>query len=167
MIDLATREGAAAIAREMVPKLLGATSRAEQPDLEDAVHRLIQMNSTEGIVAALRALKSRPDSTPLLSTINCPTLVISGDEDVIIPPKEAEALHRAIPGSTLKIFPRVGHLSNLETAAAFFGRRSCCRDGSVSTVRAHAAGCARTVENRPVPLYCTRWIYSCPKRSRS
>jgi len=119
MIDLATREGAAAIAREMVPKLLGATSRAEQPDLEDAVHRLIQMNSTEGIVAGLRALKSRPDSTPLLSTISCPTLVISGDEDVIIPSKEAEALHRAIPGSTLKIFPKVGHLSNLETASAF------------------------------------------------
>lgn len=119
MIDLVTREGAGAVGREMVPKLLGETSRSNQPDLEDAVHRLIQMNSTEGIVAALRALKGRPDSTPLLSTISCPTLVVSGDEDVIIPSKEAEAMHRAITGSTLTIFPKVGHLSNLESASAF------------------------------------------------
>jgi len=119
MIDLANREGAGAIAREMVPKLLGATSRSNQPDLEDAVHRLIQMNSTEGIVSGLRALKTRPDSTPLLGAITVPTLVISGDEDVIIPSKEAEGLHKAIPGSRLVIFPKVGHLSNLETAGEF------------------------------------------------
>jgi len=119
MIDLVMREGAAAIAREMVPKLLGATSRANQPDLEDAVHRLIHMNSPEGIAAALRALKTRPDSTPLLAGITCPTLVISGEEDVIIPPKEAQTLQAAIPGSKLTVFPKVGHLSNLETPNEF------------------------------------------------
>lgn len=119
MIDLANREGTAAIAREMVPKLLGASSRADQPDLEEAVTRLIRMNSVEGIVAGLRALKTRPDSTPLLAGITCPTLVISGDEDVIIPVKDAESMHTAIPGSTLNVLPKVGHLSNLEATAAF------------------------------------------------
>jgi 3-oxoadipate enol-lactonase len=119
MIDLANREGAAAIAREMVPKLLGATSRANQPDLEEAVTRLIRMNSTEGIVSGLRALKARPDSTPLLNSIACPALVISGDEDAIIPVKDAEAMHAAISGSTLTVLPKVGHLSNLESATNF------------------------------------------------
>jgi pimeloyl-ACP methyl ester carboxylesterase len=122
MVDLVNREGPAAIAREMVPKLVGATSRADQPDLEDAVTRLIRMNSTEGIVAGLRALKTRPDSTPVLGAVSCPTLVISADEDVIIPVKEAEAMHAAIPGSTLTVFPKVGHLSNLEASADFSTR---------------------------------------------
>jgi 3-oxoadipate enol-lactonase len=119
MIALARSEGPAAIAREMLPKLLGATSRSSQPDLEEAVRRLILMNSVEGIVAGLGALKTRPDSTPLLAGITCPTLVISGDEDVIIPSKEAEALHQSILGSTLSVFPKVGHLSNLEAPAEF------------------------------------------------
>lgn len=119
MIDLARREGPAAIAREMVPKLLGATSKANQPDLEDGVRRLIEMNSSDGIVSALQALKGRPDSTPLLSTISCPTLVLSGDEDVIIPAAEAEAMHRAIAGSSLAVLPKIGHLSNLEAPALF------------------------------------------------
>jgi pimeloyl-ACP methyl ester carboxylesterase len=107
------------LAREMVPKLLGATSKANQPDLEDAVRRLIEMNSSDGIVSALQALKGRPDSTPLLSTISCPTLVLSGDEDVIIPAAEAEAMHRAIAGSSLAVLPKIGHLSNLEAPALF------------------------------------------------
>jgi 3-oxoadipate enol-lactonase len=119
MIALAGQEGAEGIAREMLPRLLGATTRAEQPDLEVAVRRLILVNSTEGIVAALGALKTRPDSTPLLATITCPTLVISGEEDVIIPPAEAEAMHHAIPVSALAVLPRAGHLSNLEAPSTW------------------------------------------------
>jgi 3-oxoadipate enol-lactonase len=113
-IDLARREGPEAIARDMVPRLLGATSRRQQPDLEDAVRRLIVVNSTDAIVTALGALKSRPDSTPMLPDIACPALVITGDEDVIIPVTEAEAMDRALPRSTLNVMPRIGHLSNLE-----------------------------------------------------
>ena len=114
MIALARTEGPAGIAREMVPKLLGATTRSNQPDLEDAVRRLIIVNSVEGIATALGALRTRPDSTPLLPSISCPTLVIHGDEDAIIPVAEAEAMQRAIPGASLAVLPRVGHLSNLE-----------------------------------------------------
>lgn len=121
MIELANREGAAGVAREMLPRLLGETTRREQPDLEDAVRRLILVNSTEGIVAALGALKTRPDATPMLPQVACPTVIIAGAEDVIIPVAEAEAMHDAIPNSSLVVIPRVGHLSNLE-APALWGR---------------------------------------------
>ena len=116
MIELANREGATGIAREMLPKLLGKTAQGEQPDLVDAVRRLILMNSTEGIVTALGALRDRPDSTPLLATIAVPALVIAGAEDTVTPVAEAEVMHRAITGSQLVTLPRVGHLSNLEDA---------------------------------------------------
>jgi len=113
------REGATALAREMVPKLLGATTRSQQPDLVDVVTHLIEMNSKEALIAAVRALKERPDSTPMLASIACPTTIVAGEEDTIIPMSDVEAMKSAIPKARLVLLPRVGHLSNLEAPAAF------------------------------------------------
>ena len=48
-----------------------------------------------------------------------PTLVVVGEEDVITPPSEGEAMHGAIVGSALELIPKAGHLANLENPAAF------------------------------------------------
>jgi 3-oxoadipate enol-lactonase len=119
LVELAVREGSSGIAREMLPKLLGATSRRDQPDLEDAVRRLILVNTPDAIVAAVQALKSRPDSTPLLASITCPTLILCGEEDALTPMIDSEAMHGAIPGSRLVRLAGAGHLSNLENPIGF------------------------------------------------
>jgi pimeloyl-ACP methyl ester carboxylesterase len=119
MIELAKREGPEGVAREMVPRLLGETTRRDQPDLAEAVRRLILVNSVDGIVSALGALKAREDSTPGLGEIGCPALVITGDEDAIIPVSEAEVMARGIPNASLVVLPKVGHLSNLEDPSAW------------------------------------------------
>lgn len=119
LIALVGREGSAAIAREMGPKLLGATTQREQPDLADAIDRMIRMNSPEAIAAALAAMRERPDSTPRLPTITCPTTIVTGDEDTIILPAESASMHAAIPGSRLIVIPKVGHLSNVEGSDLF------------------------------------------------
>ncbi len=119
LIALVGREGPAAIAREMVPKLLGATTQREQPDLADAIDRMIRMNSSEALAAALAAMRDRPDSTPLLPAITCPTTIVTGDEDTLIPPAESAAMHALIPGSRLVIIPRAGHLTNVEGTGHF------------------------------------------------
>ena len=113
-IALVQREGAAGIAREMSPKLLGDSTRRGQPDLEEAVKRLILVNSPDAITAALGALRDRPDSTSLLPSIAVPTLVIAGDEDAIVNITESRNMQEAIPGSTLVTLARTGHLGNLE-----------------------------------------------------
>jgi pimeloyl-ACP methyl ester carboxylesterase len=113
MTALARAEGPVAIAREMVPKLLGATTQREQPDEVARVRALIEANTTEAIVAALGALKTRPDSTPLLASIRCPTTIVHGDEDTIIPLADAEAMHHGIQGSQLIRVPRAGHLEGV------------------------------------------------------
>jgi pimeloyl-ACP methyl ester carboxylesterase len=51
--------------------------------------------------------------------VTCQTIIIAGDEDVVVPRDEAEAMHRAIAGSRFLVLPRVGHLSNLEDPRAF------------------------------------------------
>jgi 3-oxoadipate enol-lactonase len=64
-------------------------------------------------------MMTRPDSTPLLSAIACPALVVGGEEDTVTPPDLSRAMQRAIRGAELVILPRAGHLSNLEQPEAF------------------------------------------------
>ena len=49
-------------------------------------------NSAEAIAGALAALMTRPDSTPLLQTIHCPTLILVGRDDTVTPPALSEEL---------------------------------------------------------------------------
>ena len=119
MRALVEKEGLAAVAREMLPKLLGETTRREQPDLEDVVRHLIESNDPSVIVAAIGAMRERPDSTSLLPGIACPVTIVCGEEDVLTPMADSEAMHAAIGGSRLIRLPRAGHLTNLEAPHAF------------------------------------------------
>jgi pimeloyl-ACP methyl ester carboxylesterase len=112
-------EGTPAIASAMLPKLLGATTKRDQPDLADAVARMIGHNAPEPLAAALAALRDRPDRTPILGGIRCPTAIVTGAEDAVIPLAEAQAMQRAIPGARLTVLPHAGHLSNLEDRRGF------------------------------------------------
>jgi 3-oxoadipate enol-lactonase len=119
MLERLSRDGVPAIAEEMVPKLLGETTRRDQPDLVEVVNRLILANTSEAIAAAVRAMRERPDSTPLLPRLACPVTLIHGAEDVLIPLAEAERMRDVIPGARLVVLPAVGHLSNLEDPVGF------------------------------------------------
>jgi 3-oxoadipate enol-lactonase len=119
LIEVARRDGATAVANAQIARLVGRSTREKQPDTYDAVHRMIAQARREGIVGALEAMMSRPDSTPMLSDIDVPTLVVVGEQDEITPPAEARAMQRRIPGSTLEIIAGAGHLGNVERPAAF------------------------------------------------
>ena len=111
--------GASAIADDMVPKLLGETTRREQPALMQEVRGMIEGNAPAAIAGALQAMMGRPDSTPILGGIAQPTLILCGDEDVLTPPADSQAMHAAIERSRLEIIEGAGHLSNIERPRAF------------------------------------------------
>jgi 3-oxoadipate enol-lactonase len=119
LIALGRSEGATAIANAQIPSIVGKTTREKQPDIYDSVHRMMAQAPLDGIIGAIEAMMVRPDSTPTLATIDVPTLIVVGDEDVPTPVKESRAMHAAIPGSRLEIIAQAGHLSNLERPAAF------------------------------------------------
>ena len=119
MAQIAYRRGASAIADLMLPKLLGPASYEHREDLRDHLRKIITGNQVSGIVGDLMAMEERPDSTPLLSTIAVPTLVIAGEEDLASPPEEVEGMAHQIPGSTFVRIPQAGHLSNMENPGAF------------------------------------------------
>jgi len=116
---LAEKEGSGAITERLLPKLLGASTHARRPEVAQAVREMILSTPPAGMAAALRGMAARPDSTPLLATISVPTLILVGEEDVLTPPAESEALAKAIPGAQLVKIAKAGHLSNFEQPAAF------------------------------------------------
>jgi 3-oxoadipate enol-lactonase len=119
MIDAAEEHGSAAVANMQIAGLMGKTTRDKRPDIYDAIHRMMSQAPGDGVIGTLEALIQRPDSTPMLGTIDVPTLVVAGDEDVITPARELRALHEAIAGSRLEVLRQAGHLSNVERPAAF------------------------------------------------
>jgi 3-oxoadipate enol-lactonase len=119
MQQLARDKGAAAIAEALLPKLVGDTTRRERPDVVEHVRKQITGNSVESITGALTALMTRADSTPTLSTIRCPALVLVGDEDALTPPPLSEQMHRDIAGSELAVIKGAGHMSNMEQPGLF------------------------------------------------
>lgn len=119
MLTLLEREGPQGVARDMMPKLLGATTREQNPDAEETVRRLIKRQSPNGIRDAIVRMMERPDSTPLLPAITIPALVIVGEEDTLTPPAESEAIAAALPNASLVRIAGAGHLSNVERSQAF------------------------------------------------
>jgi len=73
----------------------------------------------EAIAAAALGMAERPDSTPDLSTIDVPTLVITSTADTLIPPAVTAEMAGQIPGARLQTIEGAGHLSNVEGSDAF------------------------------------------------
>jgi 3-oxoadipate enol-lactonase len=119
MLGLIASDGVGAVADEMMPKLLGATSRRDDTGLVARVRGVIESNGARGVSRAVERLRDRPDSTTLLSRMLMPALVLVGEEDGITPPAEAQAMAAALPQAILEVIPRAGHLANLEAPAAF------------------------------------------------
>ncbi len=110
--------GPEAAAEAFLPKLVGETTRRERPGLVDDLRRRILATPAPAIASALFGLAARDDSGPTLAAVRVPTLVLVGEEDVITPPPEAEAMARAIRRAKLVKVPRAGHLANLECPEA-------------------------------------------------
>jgi 3-oxoadipate enol-lactonase len=108
-------QGADAIAETMLPKVLGASTRAAAPATVERVRAMMAATPVAGIVGALAAMRDRPDSTQMLAGLaGIPSLVIVGDEDELTPAAQARAMADAIPGASLVVIRSAGHLPTIE-----------------------------------------------------
>jgi len=119
----AEREGASAVAEHMLPKMFAPTSsdssqgKAGRPDLVEAVRQIMLATSVNALTGSLRGMAARPSAVELLAKITVPTLVIAGENDLIVPASESAALAGAIPNANLVMIPHAGHLASLENPA--------------------------------------------------
>ena len=69
--------------------------------------------------AQIKALLTRPDATPFLSAITCPTALIVGRDDQWSPVGQHQEMEAAIPGARLFIIDKAGHMAPAEEPEAF------------------------------------------------
>lgn len=111
--------GASVVADAMYPKFLSAETYKTQPAVTEELKEIMRGATTEGVIAALSAMRDRPDSTELLADLHMPVLIIHGKDDQVIPPSEAEVMAKAIPHNDLHLIEKTGHLPNLEQPEEF------------------------------------------------
>ncbi len=115
----ALSEGAAAIADQLLPKLLSEGAPQGKPELVAQVRASIAAAPPQAIAAAAHAMAERADSTGLLPAIGVPTMVIVGSDDTLTPITESILLKDSIANASLAIIPDAGHLSSLEQPETF------------------------------------------------
>ncbi len=118
MIHLAQTEGSRAVAERMLPRILGRATQQTQPNVVEQVRTLMARAPVQGVVGALGAMRDRADSTPLLASIDVPTLVVVGQEDELMPVAGARAMTSLIPSAAMTVIPGAGHLPPLEAPTA-------------------------------------------------
>ena len=73
----------------------------------------------DNLVAAVEAMRDRPDSTAALGDIGAPVLILVGEEDVVTPPSAAKEIAAGVLHGRYAEIPGAGHLSPLEKPAEF------------------------------------------------
>jgi len=98
----------------LIPKLMGETTRRTRPDLVEGALRMMRRMSPNNVALVQRGMAERPDSVDTLKTIDVPSLILTGDEDVATGVAEAELMKRNIAGSQMKVIAKAGHYSPWE-----------------------------------------------------
>jgi pimeloyl-ACP methyl ester carboxylesterase len=115
----ALSEGTRAIADMQLPKLISDYTRQNHAEVEARIRQMIDAATPQGIAAASLGMAQRTDSSDLLATISCPTLVLAGEQDALIPASTQQEYAAQIPGAQFSVIPYAGHLANLEQPEAF------------------------------------------------
>jgi len=116
LLALAQRDGMRAMAREWARDMVHP-SRIDGP-VFDAVLDMFERRSPGHFEAQIHALLTRPDATPQLGQIACPTLLLTGAQDGWAPPAAHRFMHEQIAGSRLIVVEDCGHMSPMEAPAA-------------------------------------------------
>lgn len=111
-------EDLATMAKGMVEGLLSQGS-LDRPELVDYVLALMQHNLPEGWIAALEAMKKRPDAMGALRGMPRKTLVVAGELDRICPLAESTLITRLVADGELVVVKDSSHLPNLENPVEF------------------------------------------------
>ena len=66
-----------------------------------------------------RSLSDPVDVAPRLPRLEPPTLLVTGDQDRLVPAADTERVAERIPGATLRVLPGCGHVPQEECPQAF------------------------------------------------
>ena len=108
--------------RKIAGLMLGRTTLRERPEIAARLGRWMREQEPRQLVRAIHAVVGRRSISAELAAIECPTMILVGQEDLATPPACSRHLHAAIAGSTLELIAGAGHLTALETPAPVIAR---------------------------------------------
>jgi pimeloyl-ACP methyl ester carboxylesterase len=95
--------------------LLSPTTRAQDPEAARlVVDCLRSMNRVALVNAVVSISLRRPDLTPQLAQIRCPTLFVTGSDHTGWTPEQAQAAGRLLADGATEVIPNVAYLIPLE-----------------------------------------------------
>jgi pimeloyl-ACP methyl ester carboxylesterase len=92
--------------------------RLSDGPLIEAIIAMMGRKTPEIFAAQIHALLNRRDSTPVLSQIRCPTLVLCGRQDAWSILARHEEMAALIPESRIEVIEDCGHMSTMERPEA-------------------------------------------------
>jgi pimeloyl-ACP methyl ester carboxylesterase len=116
LLSLAYTRGMDSVAREWLPPMVHPARRDERGFMAP-LEAMVGRRTPASFGNQVKALIERPDATPVLAAIRCPTLVLCGRDDGWSPPAQHEAMAAAIPGAALAIVENCGHMAPIERPA--------------------------------------------------
>lgn len=117
LLEIAKTQGMRAFAQAWLPPMM-KPGRMDDKPLVDSIFAMLERKTPQIYEAQMTALLNRPDARPILPTIACPTLLLSGREDSWSPPARHEEMAAAIPNSRVVIVPDSGHMAPMEQPEA-------------------------------------------------
>lgn len=116
-LETIASRGVDAYLEQSLPRLLAP----DAPAALLAAVRALAVEDAGALTTGIAALRDRPDRAAEAERIACPTLLLAGERDQIVPPAELRALAGRMPDARFVELPGVGHLANLEARPAFDG----------------------------------------------
>jgi pimeloyl-ACP methyl ester carboxylesterase len=117
LIELAKKGKFKGVTRQLMPMLIHA-DRLNETALTGEVMAMAERIGRAAFLRQQTAIMTRPDSRPLLAQIACPTLVLCGRQDALIPLDWHREMADAIPGAPLEVIEDCGHLAPMERPEA-------------------------------------------------
>ena len=114
--------------REVAPRWMpGLLTEAASPAVVDELLAIMSDAHQAGF-RLMAVSMGATDQRDLLPTIDVPTVLIWGEDDLRSPLSVAEEMRDAIPGARLVVIPQCGHVSNMEQPERFNAEvREFCR----------------------------------------
>ena len=113
LVDLARKQGMKVMASDWVRNMVHP-SRLSDSRLLDSIIEMFGRKTPEIFAAQINALLNRPDATPILASIRCPTLVLCGREDSWSTYATHNDIAARIPQSKLVAIENAGHMAPME-----------------------------------------------------
>ncbi|HKB78698.1 MAG TPA: alpha/beta hydrolase [Thermoanaerobaculia bacterium] len=107
------RLGPQPVIDHMLPKMVADETR------RDPFRRVMAAATAPGMIAAQRAMASRPDSTATLRGVRVPALILCGERDPITPPEDARRMASLMRSARVEILAGAAHASNFDRPEEF------------------------------------------------